>query len=251
MIQNQFMLGPVKCSTYNIIQLLSEVRQLLNDSSEQPRTINCINAHIFNLAWKNDALTNALNQSRVVAVDGMSIVWISPLFSTRLSERCNMTESLRAFLMDSSFPKTKAILIGGTEEIAEKAATALNEANSHLTVVETLSGYLPNEAYQEYFEISDPVDFVLLGLGTPKSELLSQIISDIWPKTIIWHIGGGTILFLSGNSTEAPLWMRRSGLQWLHRLIMEPKRMWKRYLLGNILFLLRCLYSFLWKIGLV
>jgi N-acetylglucosaminyldiphosphoundecaprenol N-acetyl-beta-D-mannosaminyltransferase len=56
------------------------------------------------------------------------------------------------------------------------------------------------------------------------------------PEAIAWHIGGGTIMFLAGKLKEAPVWMRRSGLQWLHRLAIEPRRMWRRYLLGNVQF---------------
>ena len=78
-----------------------------------------------------------------------------------------------------------------------------------------------------------PVDFVFVGMGTPRSETVLDSLAELAPNAILWHIGGGTIGFYAGTIKEAPIWMRKSGLQWLHRLILEPKRMWKRYILGN------------------
>jgi N-acetylglucosaminyldiphosphoundecaprenol N-acetyl-beta-D-mannosaminyltransferase len=78
-------------------------------------------------------------------------------------------------------------------------------------------------------------------MGTPKSERVLHLASKLCPKAIIWHIGGGTVRFYAGTLKEAPAWMRRSGLQWMHRLALEPRRMWKRYVLGNPLFVWRIL----------
>ncbi|RIK38571.1 MAG: hypothetical protein DCC55_20675 [Chloroflexi bacterium] len=239
------MLHFVKCSTHTIPQLLAEIRLLLENKSLQPRTINCLNAHIFNLAWNDAELTTALNQSRIVAADGMAIVWSARLFGLRVEERCNMTEAFRAFMQDSSFPASHSILVGGTEEIAQTASETIHKSCSHLTIVEALSGYLPEEYYRGYFREQGPVDMILLGLGTPKTEKLLHIIAQERPESLIWHIGGGTILYLSGIQKEAPTWMRRAGLQWLHRLLAEPRRMWRRYLIGNIQFVSRSLACWL------
>jgi exopolysaccharide biosynthesis WecB/TagA/CpsF family protein len=238
---SEFMLGPIKCSTHTIADLLIELKELLHNQTLHPRTINCLNAHIYNLAWQDDNLRDLLNQSRIVAADGMSIVWAASLFGRTLPARCNMTEAFNAFLADASFPDTKAVLVGGTQEVAEQAAMAINDQHAHLTVVEAVSGYLNEQEYKHFFEAHGRVDFILLGLGTPKTEQIAAIIATIRPEAIIWHIGGGTILFLAGEMMEAPPWMRRMGLQWLHRLLLEPKRMWQRYILGNPLFLWRIL----------
>jgi N-acetylglucosaminyldiphosphoundecaprenol N-acetyl-beta-D-mannosaminyltransferase len=237
-----FMFGPVKCSTHSIADLLMEIRFLLVDSSAYPRSINCLNAHILNAAWQNDALARTLNRSRIVAADGMSIVWAALLFRMRIRERCNMTEAFRVFMKDRSFPPKKAILIGGSDRVATLASAEINRLCSHTTVIDSLSGYLCQSEYEQYLQHCEPVDFILLGLGTPKSEFLSEIASAAMPQAIVWHIGGGTLLFLSGDLSEAPAWMRHSGLQWLHRLMLEPARMWQRYLVGNTLFVFRCFY---------
>lgn len=241
MQSSRFAFGPLLCSTHGISDLLDEIRALLANPDERPRTVNCVNAHIFNLAWRDSDLAQVLNDSRVLAVDGMSIVWAARLLGVPLKERCNMTEALRAFLADPSFPETRAVLVGGTEETAALAAEEINRRSSHTTVVDSLSGYLDEQAYVSYFRRSPSPDVVFLGIGTPQSERLSHLLSRVQPNALIWHIGGGTILFLSGRLHEAPRWMRRSGLQWMHRLMLEPRRLWKRYLVGNVLFGLRFL----------
>lgn len=209
------------------------------DPEDTPRTINCLNAHIFNLAWESRSLAQILNESRIVAADGMSIVWTSWLFKSKLKERCNMTEVFREFAEDGTFPKSRAILVGGDEKMASAATAKINSTCLHTEVIDALSGYLTEKDYEDYFRQCEEVDFVFVGMGTPRSEELSKLISAIKPQVIVWHIGGGTILFLTDQLQEAPKWMRRNGLQWLHRLLTEPRRMWKRYLLGNILFLVR------------
>ena len=238
---SSFPFGPLQCSTHGIPELLDEIRALLADPHDSPRTINCVNAHIFNLAWRDGDLAGTLNDSRVLAVDGMSIVWAARLLGAPVRARCNMTEALRAFLEDRSFPATRAVLIGGTEEVAALAAEEINRRSCHTTVVDALSGYLGEEDYVSYFRDRPPPDLVFVGIGTPQSERISALISEVQPRTLVWHIGGGTILFLSGRLHEAPRWMRRSGLQWMHRLLLEPRRLWKRYLVGNLLFGLRVL----------
>ena len=236
-----FPFGPVKCSSVNIAEFLDEIQVLLKDRTEQPRTISCVNAHIFNLAWNDTKLAEYLNCFRIVTVDGMSIVWAARLLGVPIQERCNMTEAFRAFLQDSSFPSTTAILLGDTEETARLAAEKINASSKHTKVLSYLSGYLDDEDYVAYLRQKEEIDFLFLGMGTPKSERLVSVLSGILPNTIVWHIGGGTIQILAEHLVEAPLWMRRSGLQWVHRLFMQPGKMWKRYLIGNVLFLWRYL----------
>ena len=109
MPSSSFMLGPIKCSTVSVPDLLNEIHELLVNRSESPRTINCVNAHIFNLAWEDRDLSEYLNRSRIVTADGMSIVWAARFLGLPIKERCNMTEAFRGFLQDISFPDTTAV----------------------------------------------------------------------------------------------------------------------------------------------
>lgn len=228
--------GGVVCSTLTTTDLLTEIRLLLSDVRQQPRTINCVNAHIHNLARCNEHLRSCLERSRIVAIDGMSVVWAVRLSGESVSGRCNMTEAFREFLFDPTLPKTKGVLIGGEDGVASKAASRISK-HSRCSIVETYSGFL---SYQEYYDLLGrvgDVEFVFVGMGTPRSEVLvAELVPEVLPAAIGWHIGGGTIEILAGKRTEAPVFLRRAGMQWLYRLCREPKRLWKRYLLGNPLF---------------
>jgi len=232
-------LGKIKCSTYTIFQLLDEVKLLLNNKNLKPRTILCVNAHIYNIAYSDSVLQQIFNAARIVAADGMSIVWVSRLFRARIPERCNMTEAFRAFLQNKSIPKNVGILVGLTEEEGETAANNINKLSTHCRIKKIISGYLQDADYKQIFALLGDIDFILIGMGTPKSEKISKIASTLCPQAIVWHIGAGTIKIFAGKMKEAPVSFRRFGLQWLHRFICEPLNLWRRYLIGNPLFLYR------------
>jgi N-acetylglucosaminyldiphosphoundecaprenol N-acetyl-beta-D-mannosaminyltransferase len=234
-----FLLGRMKCSRVGISSLLDSLKMLLLDKALHPRTVNYLNAHIFNLAFHNTGLTDALNESYLVAADGVSIVWASRLLGHSLNERCNMTETFRSFLDDSSFPRSTGVVIGGSFDEVKLASANIMKVSRHCVIQDAFSGFMDMEAYVLLLQKYHDVDFVFIGMGSPKSEMLAQRVAKVLPCSIVWHIGGGTIQFFAGTSKEAPVWMRQTGLQWMHRLLLEPRRMWKRYLIGNLLFISR------------
>jgi N-acetylglucosaminyldiphosphoundecaprenol N-acetyl-beta-D-mannosaminyltransferase len=233
-----FEMGHLKCSSHTIPQLLQEVRMLLHDRSAQPRTILCVNAHIYNLAFTDLALREALNSARIVTADGMGIVLAARFFGNRIEERCNFTEAFRAFLECEDMPPSRAVLLGITQPEAERVASYIERASRHCRVVETRSGFLADSDYERVLVSHRDVDFVFIGMGSPKSERIAMLAAKLCPSSIVWAIGGGTMRIMAGTIKEAPLVMRRYGLQWVHRLFMEPT-LWRRYLFGNPLFLMR------------
>lgn len=233
-------LGPIRCSTHTIPQVLDEIRMLLRDRTLQPRSILDLNAHIFNLAWANEALRRSLDAARIVTIDGMGVMWACRLFGYEAPERCNSTEAFRAFLLDPSMPPSTARLVGCTEEEGRAAAAAINGMNSHCRITATVSGFLDESAYREGFKGARE-DFILLGLSTPRTQYVAEIAAEVCPGAIVWGIGAGTIRILAGTMSEAPVFWRRIGLQWLYRLYEDPKNLWRRYVIGNPLFVARVL----------
>ncbi|HEY8240334.1 MAG TPA: WecB/TagA/CpsF family glycosyltransferase [Kiritimatiellia bacterium] len=236
-----FMLGTVKCSTCTIAELHGEVRRLLLDRSLQPRLILDVNAHIYNLATQDPDLARVLNSSRVTMADGMGIVWAARLFGERISERCNETEAFRAFLADGSMPASKGIIAGTTDKESEAAAAEIARVSKHLRITRTASGYLSEEENRRFFREAGDIDFIFLGHSTPITQRVADMAVQERPDAIVWGIGAGTIKILAGTMQEAPAFWRRTGLQWLYRLCKEPGNLWKRYLVGNPLFVLRVL----------
>lgn len=235
----EFNFGKIKCSTHTIPQQLDEVRRLLQEKSSQPRTILTVNAHIYNQVYADAELQEVFNSARMVTADGMSIVWASKLFRTKIFERANATEAFRAFLKEKNMPASTGVLIGCTEQEAEAAAKNMEQTSSHCKINKTVSGYLSHSEYEKLFASLEKVDFIFLGMGTPKTEKIAALANKMMPDAIVWGIGGGTIRIFAGTMTEAPVFWRRAGLQWLHRLISDPVALWKRYIIGNPLFVYR------------
>ncbi len=237
----KFRLGLLPCSEHTIPELLDEIRQLLSDRALQPRTLLCVNAHIYNLAHGDSDLLSILHEARVVAADGMSIVWTARLFGSKIKERCNMTEAFRAFLVDPGFPPSKAILVGLADEELPTAIQRIESLSPHCRIVGHISGYADEKSYEQKLKECGDVDFIFLGMGTPKSERISRLANRACPRAIVWHIGGGTLKILCGMIKEAPRPLRKAGLQWVYRLFSEPRTLWRRYLIGNPVFVYRIL----------
>lgn len=239
-----FQLGRLNCSTHSIGQLMETIRELLHDKTLPNRSILCINAHIYNAACSDPQLRRILDETAIVTADGMSIVWAARLFGTRIPSRCNMTEAFRAFMADKRMPETKAFVIGLHPEGGQLAAKAIEATCAHCKILGTASGYLAEAEYRDLFAGLGPdVDFILLGMGTPKTEHVSMLAREMCPGAVVWGVGGGTLRILAGLIPEAPAFFRRSGLQWVYRLWAEPRALLGRYMLGNPLFVLRVLYA--------
>jgi N-acetylglucosaminyldiphosphoundecaprenol N-acetyl-beta-D-mannosaminyltransferase len=237
----KFSFGQVTCSPHSISNLLEELRVLLSDKSLQPRTILCINAHIYNLACRDAQLRDCLRRSRLTLADGMAVVWAARLLGKKMAERCNMTEAYHAFLKERDMPANRAILVGCSEAEAATAARKASEQSNHCRIVASYSGYLTSSDYEKIFSNHRDIDFVFLGMGTPRTEFTTELAAKTCPNAIVWGIGGGTVRIDAGTMAEAPVIWRRLGLQWLHRLASEPAALWRRYLFGNPLFVARML----------
>ena len=236
-----FYLGDVKCSTHTIPQFVDAVRELLEDPVKQPRALLCVNAHIYNLAWTDPQLQETLNNAGIVTADGMSIVLMSKLRGVHIPKRCNMTEAFRAFLTEERMPHNRGILIGVDQAEADAAAKAIEAMSPHCRIDRSYSGFLTDEFYESVFRELKDIDFIMLGMGTPRTERICDMARALCPHAIVWGVGAGTIRIFAGAMKEAPPILRRTGFQWLYRLLSEPARLWRRYLIGNPLFVLRVL----------
>ncbi|MCF7838170.1 MAG: WecB/TagA/CpsF family glycosyltransferase [Candidatus Marinimicrobia bacterium] len=233
--------GGLRVAACTPVELAAFIGERLRDPQRPATTVNFVNAHVSNLAARDPQLTADLAASSLICADGQSIVWAARIFGARLPGRCNMTDAFRRFLADPEIPVCQAVLIGGPRNLTDLAAGRINARTRRLRVTHSLSGY-ESPAHQEAF-LRDhaTTDLVLIGMGSPQSERLAVTAAALCPHALIWHIGGGTVMFLAGAQREAPAWMKRLGIQWLHRLLREPRRMGRRYLLGNPVFVARML----------
>jgi len=196
----------------------------------------------------NDGLRRAYANAAMIVADGWPIVAASRIFGSPLPERIAGSDLVPAFLdsVSTEHKGNRVFLLGAAPGVAEVAAENIHRRWPALCVVGTYSppfGFErdPGEKRRIASRINscDP-DLLIVGFGAPKQELwLSECHNELSVGVAI--AAGATIDFLAGRQTRAPLWVRRTGLEWTHRLLTNPRRLARRYAL-NALHLPRLLY---------
>lgn len=189
-----------------------------------------------------------VRQADLVVADGMPLIWASRLQGSPLPERV-AGSTLCVSLARSLAENGKSLfLLGGNPGVAEQAAYVLKERHPSLRIAGT---YFPEfgfekdprkfETIRQLLQGSKP-DMVYVSLGSPKQEELIDRLREDFPR--MWWMGVGISLsFIAGDVERAPLWVQRLGLEWMHRLAQEPKRLAKRYLIDGIPFAIQLLIS--------
>lgn len=222
--------------------------------------INTINAHSFNTAQKDALFAESLAKGDVLIPDGASIVmvceWLKAksrpteriagwdLFSFEMSKLEKESEELRMKSENSgeTFVPKKVMFMGSSEKVLSMIRVKAAEVYPNLKVVTYSPPYKPefsnedNAAIIKAINDADP-DLLWIGMTAPKQEKWTY---SHWNElNIHCHVGtvGAVFDFFAGTYQRAPQWWQEHSLEWLYRLVKEPKRMWRRYVLGNPLFI--------------
>ena len=216
--------------------------------------INTINAFSYNNAKKNEAFAEALVNGDVLIPDGMSVVkacqWLKnpdapkervagwDLFIYEMS-RLNRLKPLETSLHHE---RKRVLFFGSSERVLSLIKDRTEREFPHLEVVTYSPPYRKEFSEEESRAMVDFInevnpDLMWVGMTAPKQEKWTY---QHWGEmNINCHVGtvGAVFDFYAGTTKRAPLWWQEHGLEWLYRLIREPRRMWKRYIIGNVEFL--------------
>ena len=216
--------------------------------------INTVNAHSYNTARKDPLFAEALTKGDALIPDGVSIVkacrWIKAksqpkervagwdLFSFEMDRLERESGELTA---KGGEPKT-VMFMGSSQRVLDLIVKRAAEVYPHLKVVTYSPPYKPEFSDEDNMAIIDAInaanpDLLWIGMTAPKQEKWAY---SHWEELHIHcHVGtiGAVFDFFAGTVERAPLWWQRHGLEWLYRLLKEPRRMWRRYIIGNVLFL--------------
>jgi N-acetylglucosaminyldiphosphoundecaprenol N-acetyl-beta-D-mannosaminyltransferase len=179
-------------------------------------------------------LQNLLAGATLRVADGMPLLWASRLARAPKLERIPGSELIYSLTSAAAHFGRSVYFIGGAEGAAELAATRLADHAPGLKVVGAEGPWMSNEVTAEEIEpiierleLAQP-DIVFVGLGFPKQERFIAACRERLPST--WFLGcGQAVNFAAGIEHRAPGWMQRTGLEWLHRLCSEPRRLFGRY----------------------
>lgn len=224
---------------------LEQARDLvLSARGAQRRGYICLGAvHGISEAQRDPALRNILNHSYLTTPDGMPLVWLGQHHGHKQVTRVYGPDLMLAACDAGRNIGLRHYFYGGQPGVAELLGEKLTARFPGLQVVGMFTPPFRPLTPDEFETLRTDIaatkpDVVWVGLSTPKQE---RFMAESWEKLDAGLlIGVGAAFdFHSGRVAQAPRWMQRSGLEWLHRLLTEPRRLWKRYLVYNPLFILR------------
>lgn len=188
-------------------------------------------------AQKDEAFRQILNRSFLTTPDGMPTVWLGRLRGFREMTRVYGPDFMSELCRRSVGKGYRHFLYGGNPGVAEELRAALIARFPGVEIVGTYTPPFRPLNAEEEAELTERLaaarpDVLWCGLSTPKQERFMDAYVGKLPVRLMVGVGAAFDL-LSGNLSEAPAFMKRTGLQWLYRLIKEPRRLWRRYLSNN------------------
>lgn len=232
----------------------------------RPRYVGTLNVDFLvnSLSWRwgrprHAELLHILRTSDIITADGMPIVWLSKLLGSPLKQRITGTD-LFPRLLTALANENKAIyLVGGEAKMAKVTSVLLEAFYPGLTVagiatpqIDIDGERLDNTGSQDA-QLAEQInscspDLLFISLGNPKQEVWFDRIKHRLQVPLSIGIGG-TLDITFGPIGRAPKWMQKSGLEWLYRLVKEPGRLWRRYVLGGMKFLIQAVPLLLYHTG--
>lgn len=203
-----------------------------------------LNAATVNLAFERPDYAALLRCMDCLYADGQAVVWAARWLGTPIPERVNAGDFTREFMQAMAGEGRTLALVGAAAGEAERAAEVFKAWAPDLRIVYTHHGFYGEHevnAVREAIERADP-DLVLLGMGSPRQER-QALAWAAQGRPRAWWCVGALFEYYAGTRRRAPVWMRRTGLEWAFRLALEPGRLWRRYILGNPLFVGRVILN--------
>ena len=205
------------------------------------------NVDILRRISKDADVAALVRRASVMVADGMPLVWAAAVRGTPLPERVTGASLLERLCAGAAEDGRRVYLLGGASGVAETAARKLAERYPGLPAEGWSPPFRPHSSPEDLAEMRTRLaeagaEIVFCGFGFPKQErIIAQLIAD-FPDA--WFVGcGASVTFAAGQIPRAPAWMQRTGLEWLHRLYREPSRMFRRYLVDDLPFAGRLLFT--------
>lgn len=199
-----------------------------------------VNASKIVAMQKDFQLRQSVNESDLVNADGQAVVWASKVLGKPLKERVAGIDLMINLVEIASKKNYKIFFLGAKEEVVKEVVDKYSEQYCPDIIAGYRNGYFnKNEEKQiaEYIAQSG-ANILFVAISSPTKENFLYENKELL-KNVNFIMGvGGSFDVVAGKVKRAPLWMQKCGLEWFYRFVQEPKRMWKRYLVGNTKFII-------------
>jgi N-acetylglucosaminyldiphosphoundecaprenol N-acetyl-beta-D-mannosaminyltransferase len=197
------------------------------------RCVSASGAHGLTEARRDPAFAGVLRSFWMNLPDGVPVVWLGRLEGARSMERCYGPDFFREVMLATASTSVKHFFCGGKEGVAEELKSVVERKFGNRSCVGTFSPPFREMSDGEWQELEGRInavkpDIVWIGLSTPKQELFARELSRRVKVRLIITIGAAFDIH-TGHLPQAPRVMQRLGLEWLFRLAVEPRRLWRRY----------------------
>ena len=217
---------------------MDRIAALLDD--DRPSLVAYVNAHALDLAWDDPGYHEVLRGADLVLNDGIGVALAARMRGSRFPENLNGSDFNPRLLELAAERGARVFLLGAAGGIAERCAARLRQQAPSLQIVGTRDGYFGDAASDEIVGAvrRSRADVLLVAMGNPRQE--EWLAEHLGATGCRLGVGVGAFFdFTVGAQRRAPGWMNKLGIEWVYRLIRDPARMWRRYVLGNPRFLLR------------
>jgi N-acetylglucosaminyldiphosphoundecaprenol N-acetyl-beta-D-mannosaminyltransferase len=242
-IESVSLLG-VRIHTLSVDTLIDFITQTI--LARRKAIVAYANVHSMNLAYQLAWFRHFLNNADIVFCDGFGVKWSARLLNLEIPHRYTPPDWVPLLCQACIHHDFSLFFLGAQPGVAERAAANLKERFPNLGIAGTHHGFFDktpgspeNEFIIQKINAVKPNIFIT-GFGMPLQE---RWLMENWDRleTNVAVTAGALFDYLSGEVHRVPRWMTDHGFEWLGRLIVEPRRLWRRYLIGNPLFLCRVL----------
>lgn len=234
----------IPVAAWRLGDLLRWVDERIQERPPIPKTIMYANVHTLNLAYEKPRFHAILRAADVVYCDGAGVRLGARLLKRHIPERMTGADWIHDLCRLAAQRKYRLFFLGGKPGVAEQAVARLRGMFPGLQVAGVHHGYFHDHPSQSEALLSmlraAEIDILLVGMGSPMQEFWIDSQKSRLSIPVVWAMGA-VMDFVAEVVPRAPAWMRRHNLEWLFRWKTEPRRLGKRYALGNALFVLRVL----------
>lgn len=226
----------VRVDIVGLDELLDNVLVLIH--GQKKAIITYVNVHAINLAQELTWFREFINSSQIVFCDGYGVKWAARFLHSKDLQRYTPPDWFGQLAGVSAERGISMFFLGTRQEVVEKAAAVLKDKYPDLKILGVHHGFFDksllgseNQEIVKKINMLQP-DILIVGFGMPAQEKwISENITELQVH-VVFPVGA-YFDYLAGEVVRAPRWMTDNGLEWLGRLLIEPRRLWKRYVLGN------------------
>lgn len=220
-------------------ETLKKTLEWCHQPDAKPHTLITLNAALLMMMKTNQELHQACNAGDIIVADGMPIVWSTRLLGTPLVDRVAGVDLMASLLEAGAREDVSVYFLGAKQEVIDTLLEICKTRYPDLKIAGSRNGYFGEAEYPEVIAdiAASNADILFIGMPTPFKELWGEKHRDALGVKVIFGVGGSFDV-IAGYVKRAPVWMQNIGMEWFWRLMMEPRKMWKRYLVTNSQFLL-------------